>query len=147
MKQTAERFGLSFLENLMEFPLVQEKKALIPYSLAKQKKILPVLENDREVLIAISNPTDLEIIEELRLLIKRPLKWALAPPAAIESAIELQCFTREKSIFLALPMRSKKAKILLFTILFTAYRKKRMWIFLMMPLIKHLQQPREDSNS
>jgi hypothetical protein len=59
MKNLAEKFGLSFLEDLSECQLVQQRAAIIPYSLAKQKKIIPVEETANEWVVALSNPIDL----------------------------------------------------------------------------------------
>ena len=88
MKELAEKLGIELLENLMELPLVQERKTIIPYVLAKQKKILPVETNDKEVTVAFSNLIDLEAIEELRLILRKSIRIIASPASAIESAIE-----------------------------------------------------------
>jgi len=94
-KTFAETFELPILEDVMQCKLVRERISLIPYSLAKQKKILPVDETEQEWIIALSDPADLEAIEELRLLLKRPLKMAYAPREAIELAIE-RCYRQKE---------------------------------------------------
>ncbi|MDE3045053.1 MAG: type II secretion system ATPase GspE [Verrucomicrobiota bacterium] len=91
----AKRFDLPVLEDVMLCKLVRDRIPLVPYSFAKQKKILPVEENERECIIALSDPTDLEAIEELRLLLKRPLKMAYASRSAIELAIE-HCYRQKE---------------------------------------------------
>ena len=88
MKHLAEKFGLPIVENIMNYPLVINRASVIPYSLAKQKKLLPIEEIDGGWMIAVSNPTDLEGIEELRLLLKGTLQFIYAPLAAVDPAIE-----------------------------------------------------------
>jgi general secretion pathway protein E len=94
-KNVAERFGLPLLSDLIHRNLVRDRRTLIPYALAKQRKILPVEETDSELIVAVSNPADLEAIEELRLLLRRPLTLAMACPAAIEQAIE-RCYRQHE---------------------------------------------------
>lgn len=93
-RKLAEKFGLSILEDLNECKLVRERTAIIPYTLAQQKKILPIEETDQEWIVALSNPTDLEAIEDLRMLLKRPLVFVYAPANAIEQAIE-HCYRQK----------------------------------------------------
>ena len=95
MKTAAEKFGLKTVEDLSQCPLIREKIAIIPYLLAKQKKVIPIEESPNEWLVALSNPMDLEAIEEIRLFLKKPLKFVYAPIAAIESAIE-HCYRQKE---------------------------------------------------
>ncbi|HEY4255425.1 MAG TPA: type II secretion system ATPase GspE [Chlamydiales bacterium] len=83
------------LDNLSSYPLVQSQVARIPYALAKQKKVLPLEENEAFCLVAISNSKDLETIEELRLFLNKPLKLVNASLKAIELAIE-QCYRQKE---------------------------------------------------
>lgn len=93
--KTAERFGVKVLLDLEALNLVRERVSMIPYSLAMQKRLLPVEENEGELLVAMSNPYDLESIEELRLLLKRPFQVAYASRSAIELAIE-RCYRQKE---------------------------------------------------
>lgn len=95
LKQVAEKFGLSSTETIMDYPLVRERVAKIPYLLSKQKKLLPIEELEGGWLIALSNPADLEAIEELQLLLKGSLQFIYAPLAAIETAIE-HCYRQKE---------------------------------------------------
>ncbi len=94
-KKIAELFGLEITDDLDRFPLVRNRTSLIPYSLAKQKRLLPILEEERGVMVAISDPSDLEAIEELRLLLKRPLHLVYAERSLIELAIE-RCYRQKE---------------------------------------------------
>jgi general secretion pathway protein E len=91
MKELAEKFGVPVLENLMECKFVREKATRIPYSLAKQKKVLP-LDLD---LVAMFQIGDLETVEEVRLLLGTPFRVVYAPMAAIEQAIE-HCYRQKE---------------------------------------------------
>ena len=95
MKQLAEKFGLSIVENIMNYPLVISRASVIPYSLAKQKKLLPIEEIDGGWIVAVSNPTDLEAVEELRLLLKGTLQFIYAPLTAVDPAIE-HCYRQKE---------------------------------------------------
>ena len=70
-KELAERFGLPVYEELHSFPLVQGKIAFIPYSFAKQKKVLPLEETEGGLLVAVADPLEVEALAELRLLVKK----------------------------------------------------------------------------
>ena len=94
MRKLAEKFGLTVLENIMECKLVRERASLIPYGLAKQKKLLPIDDADG-LTVALSDPTDLEAIEELRLLLKGPMKFVFAEVSVIEPAIE-HCYRQKE---------------------------------------------------
>lgn len=91
MREFAEKFGIAVHENIMDYRFVRERITLIPYSLAKQKKVLPI---DKD-LVASTNIGDLETIEELRILLGSPFRLIYAPPSAIEQAIE-HCYRQKE---------------------------------------------------
>lgn len=91
----AEKFGIPILEEIGEFSLVKEQTAIIPYLLAKQKQLLPIEDDDDGVTVAVADPLDLDAIEELRLLLKKPINPVYCPLVLIESAIE-QCYHQKE---------------------------------------------------
>ena len=95
MRNLAEKFGLVLLDDLSQYPLIRDRVSIIPYALAKQKKVIPIEETANEWVVAISNPLDFEAIEELRLSLKKPLKLVYAPLAAIDPAIE-HCYRQKE---------------------------------------------------
>ncbi len=95
MKQLADKFGLSIVENIMHYPLVVSRTSTIPYSLAKQKKLLPLEQVEDGWIVALSNPADLEAIEELRLVLKGSIQFIYAPLTAIDPAIE-HCYRQKE---------------------------------------------------
>lgn len=90
-KALAERFGLVALDEVSSFAFVRDQISLVPYLLAKQKHLLPLEEDDRGVTLAVADPLDLEAIEEVRLLLKKPIYPVYCPKSVIEGAIE-RCY-------------------------------------------------------
>lgn len=93
-QQVAERFGLPIHEEVSSFPFVRGKVVLIPYLFAKQKGVLPLDRDDQGVLVAVCDPLDLDSLEELRLLLKAPIRPVYSPKAVIETAIE-RCYEQK----------------------------------------------------
>src|SRR5258705_544451 len=81
------------LEDLSQYPLIHTPK--IPYALAKQKKVLPLEETEDHYLVAIADAKNWEAVEELRLLLNKPVKLVMAATHAIERGIEL-CYRQKE---------------------------------------------------
>jgi general secretion pathway protein E len=94
-KALARRFGIRICEEIADFPLVRDKIQLIPYSFAKQKGLLPLEQNEKEIVVAISDPLDLEALEELRLYLQKPLVPVYCGKLTIEASIE-QCYRQKE---------------------------------------------------
>jgi general secretion pathway protein E len=94
-KALAEKFGLLAVEELLSFALVRDQISLIPYLFAKQKRLLPIEQDERSVTVAVSDPLDIEAIEELRMLLKKGIHPVYCPLAVIESAIE-RCYHQKE---------------------------------------------------
>jgi len=89
IEEWSARFGIPIEESLSQFPFIESKICLMPYSFVKKWKILPLEEKDNKVVIAISNPLEWEGIEEIRQALGKQTTELLALPAHIEEAIEL----------------------------------------------------------
>ncbi len=94
-KVIAETFGLRVAEEIGSFALVRDQISIVPYLFAKQKRVLPIEENENGVAVAVSDPLDIETIEELRFILKRPIHPIYCPEAVIESAIE-RCYHQKE---------------------------------------------------
>ena len=94
-KALAKRFGLCVYEEINGFPLIQDKLQIIPYAFAKQKCLLPLEQDEKGVTVAICDPLDLESLEELSLLLQKPLHPVYCPKDKIETAIE-QCYRQKE---------------------------------------------------
>jgi len=94
-KAIAEKFGLPIHEELDSFPFVRDKIAMIPYLLAKQKKILPLSQSEKNVVIAVADPLDLDSLEEMHLFFKKTIIPIFCSKAVIEAAIE-RCYQQKE---------------------------------------------------
>ncbi len=92
----AERFGVEYSSDLSAFPFVQERRSLLPYAFVKRTLLLPLAEKDGLILIATSDPLDLEALEEARILLGKTIEELLAPRTAIEEAIE-SCYHQKEN--------------------------------------------------
>lgn len=60
---------------------------LVPESVARENKIIPVSETDDTIRVLVSDPFDIETIEKLRFILNRKVDTALAPKEHIQEAI------------------------------------------------------------
>lgn len=86
-----EEFGISVVKDLSSFPFVIEKVQKIPYAFAKEHSLLPIKEEEGKLVVAISSPFLIDILEEVRFLTKQEIIEILAPKGAIEDAID-KCY-------------------------------------------------------
>ena len=86
MQALAEQFGMEYvdLENFQLSPAVLE---LIPESVAKENVILPLGRDDSTLRIVVSDPLDLQTVDNLRLILNTDIECALATREAIQKAI------------------------------------------------------------
>lgn len=94
-KILAERFGIPVHEEIHSFSLVRDRISLIPYSFAKQKKLLPIDQNEKGIIVAVTDPLDIESLEELRMLLKKKLLPVYSPLSVVEAAIE-RCYHQKE---------------------------------------------------
>lgn len=108
-RKIAERFGLPVAEEIGSFPLVRDRISIVPYLFAKQKRVLPIEQDEASVTVAINDPLDIDSLEELRLLLKKTINPVYCPKGLIEAAIE-QCYHQKdeetKRLFDGLEKRS-----------------------------------------
>lgn len=60
---------------------------LVPESVARENKIIPISDEDETIKVLVSDPFDIETIEKLRFILNRKVETALAPPEHIQEAI------------------------------------------------------------
>lgn len=80
------RFGLPFVK-LRQFDVEPEALKLIPSHVARRYKVMPLIEDEERIVVAVSDPTDLELINTLRFLTHKILEIAVALPEDIAFAI------------------------------------------------------------
>lgn len=91
-----EKFGLEVVTDLSSYKYVQEKTQIVPYLFAKHRGLLPLDERDHCLIVALSNPLDLDSVEEVRSLTGKEVKEILSPWLALEEAIEL-CYHQKEN--------------------------------------------------
>ncbi len=89
------------IEDLSDFPFIQEKKTLVPYLFAKTEGLIPLQEKEGIIWVATANVENFDALEEIRLLLQKELQTVYAPKSAVEKAIE-QCY-REKNAAISPP--------------------------------------------
>ena len=60
---------------------------LVPESVARENKIIPVSDEDGTIKVLVTDPFDIETIEKLRFILNRKVETALAPQEQIIEAI------------------------------------------------------------
>ncbi|MDI6782873.1 MAG: phosphoribosylamine--glycine ligase [bacterium] len=89
LKLIAEKMGIPFV-NISDFPVNMELLEEVPLSVAKTYKIFPLkLEEDGAILIAMADPLNIELCNDLKLLLNRPVKCAIASEKDIDEAITI----------------------------------------------------------
>lgn len=94
LKTWSERFGLPLAGSLLEADFIRLKTPIVPYSFVKKRGILPLCEEDGKIVVALSNPLDLEAVEDLRQSLGQETKEVLALSQDIENAIAF-CYHEE----------------------------------------------------
>jgi general secretion pathway protein E len=91
---TAKKLGIPICDRYLECTLPKEIYRKIPYQFVTSHKILPFKEEGGKYWVAMGDPLDLEPIEELRLLLGKPLQPIFAPDEYLQAAIQ-QCYNQQ----------------------------------------------------
>lgn len=86
-KALAIQFGMPIYLDLSSFTISKERIKQIPYSFAKKHVLLPLKEEDKQVFVAVSDPLNLEPLEDLRHMLGSEVKAVYSPKDAILTAI------------------------------------------------------------
>lgn len=86
-RSLALQFGMEILEDLSIYRLPKEYYKKVSYAFAKKNLTLPILETDGTVTVAVSDPLNLEPLEELRLILDSQIKAVYSPKDCIMNAI------------------------------------------------------------
>lgn len=89
LEEAARKCSILFISDLSSYQFVQERTTLLTYSFVKAKMVLPLEEREGGVLVATLNPFDLEVVEELRALIGKPVVVVFSSKTALEEGISL----------------------------------------------------------
>jgi len=83
----ADHFGLPFCERLPEDGAVLELINQLPINFAKRCLVLPVAREGETVVVATADPASLGPLDDVRLLLRKPIRVLVAPAPVIIDAI------------------------------------------------------------
>src|SRR4026207_1205709 len=83
----AVRYRLEFVE-MSEFRIVQGLFRSIPADLMLRYGFVPHRREGRSLVIVVSDPTDLPMIDELGVILRTPIKVTVGAPSAIQSILK-----------------------------------------------------------
>ncbi|HYD48077.1 MAG TPA: type II secretion system ATPase GspE [Terriglobales bacterium] len=86
-RTVADHYGLPFREDLPDSPDVLELIKELPINFAKRCMLLPIAHDNGSVVVATGDPTNLGAIDDLRLLLGKPVRPFVAPAPVIIDAI------------------------------------------------------------
>src|SRR3954466_14954163 len=86
-RQLAERYRLGFVD-MDEFRINQELFRSIPADLMLRYGFVPYKHDGKTLVIVVSDPRDLPMIDELRVILGMPLKVTVGAPSAIQSILK-----------------------------------------------------------
>ncbi len=86
-----EELHISFESDLLKYPFIQKGIHPVSYTFTKSRRLLPLMEEEGVVYVAVEDPLNLEALEELRALLQKPLKEVGTTKEALDAAIEA-CF-------------------------------------------------------
>jgi type IV pilus assembly protein PilB len=86
-QKLAERYRLEFVD-MDEFRIDQELFRSIPADLMLRYGFVPYRREGKSLVIVVSDPTDLPMIDELSIVLNAPLKVTVGAPSAIESILK-----------------------------------------------------------
>ena len=86
-RRLAERYRLPFLD-LAHFNIDHDLFRTIPAELMLRYGFVPYRRDGAALVIVISDPTDLPMIDELGTLLGSPIRVMVAPPSAIQAILK-----------------------------------------------------------
>jgi len=86
-RSMAEQFGMEIYDDLTGYYAPSEIFKVIPYNFVKKHTLLPIKEEGDQVIVAVSDPLNLDPLEEMRMLLGREVKAVYSPREVIQLAI------------------------------------------------------------
>ncbi len=88
LEALARQFNLPFRTTVPRASVNTSMLAKIPLSFAKRYELIPLTEERGQVSVAISNPLNLQVLDDVRLLTGQPVTPVLAPAEAITDLLQ-----------------------------------------------------------
>src|ERR1043165_3434108 len=86
-RKLAERYHVEFID-MDEFRIDQELFRTIPADLMLRYGFVPLRRDGKSLVIVVSDPTDLPMIDELGVVLNTPIKVTVGAPSAIQSILQ-----------------------------------------------------------
>lgn len=86
-RSMAVQFGMEIYDDLTGYYAPSEIFKMVPYSFVKRHTLLPIKEEEDKMVVAVSDPLNLEPLEELRMMLGKEVKAVYSPREVIELAI------------------------------------------------------------
>ena len=86
-QKLAERYRLEFVD-MDEFRIDQELFRSIPADLMLRYGFVPFRREGKSLVIVVSDPTDIPMIDELAVILATPIKVTVGAPSAIQSILK-----------------------------------------------------------
>jgi general secretion pathway protein E/type IV pilus assembly protein PilB len=93
----AAQFGVEFV-NLSEMRLTDDVLQAVPRHIAKKYYVVPLYRHENTVTVAMSDPSDLDTLDSLRMLLNMEVEPRVASPDDIETAIGKYYGAKEDSV-------------------------------------------------
>ncbi|MFV0443135.1 MAG: GspE/PulE family protein [Planctomycetaceae bacterium] len=86
MQAKAKAFGFKFVE-LDNLEIPSSLIEMVPESVARENVVIPVAMEGEKLIVASTNPMNLEVLDKLRFILNKDIDMAMAPKEAINAAI------------------------------------------------------------
>lgn len=83
----SRQLGIPFIRSINDREIPEDLIRKVPTRFAKKFHILPIGYRDNDVLVVTSDPLNTAVVDDVRLLLEKPVRVAAAPAAAIMEAI------------------------------------------------------------
>ncbi len=93
----AEHFGLRSID-LATVDIEKDVLSLVPHSVARRYKIVPLEKRDNTLVVAISDPLNLDSVDSLRMLVKMDIEPVIADAGDIQKSIERHYGAEEEAV-------------------------------------------------
>jgi general secretion pathway protein E len=93
--ELAQKLGMEVVRTLPKERLNKTVCERVPYSFVRKNVVLPLEENNKQAVVAVCDPLNLDALDELRLILDREIKAVYTPEEAILRAIN-ECYNTQE---------------------------------------------------
>jgi general secretion pathway protein E len=93
-KRLAEQFEMEIYPDLSSFRVSKERYLQVSYAFAKRYQVIPIIEQDSKIIVAVADPLNLAPLQELRFLFNCEVQAVYSPRDVVMTAIH-ECYNAE----------------------------------------------------